>query len=221
MNVAIYCRVSTKKETQNPETQLIPCNRYCKENNYTIIDTYIDKKSGRNVKRPAFQKMMKDALYHKFDLILVWKMDRLSRGGIRETYNILDKLKRYGINVISITEPFLNTNNPTSDLILAVLSWASEMESKNISERVSAGINRWEKKHNKKWKSKEWDKNKAIELRKQGLGWRSIEKEMHKLGYHITFAGIRKELLKMGMPKGVNLPCKKSTDNKTSKKRRC
>jgi DNA invertase Pin-like site-specific DNA recombinase len=222
MNVAVYCRVSTKKDTQNPETQLIQCQRYCKDNNYQIIDTYIDTCTGRNIKRPAFQQMMKDALYHRFDSIIVWKMDRLSRGGIRETYNILDTFKRYNITVISVTESFLNTNNPTSELILAVLSWASQMESKNISERVSAGINRWEKQHNRRWKSKEWDRNLAIKLRQNGMGWRSIEKEMRSRGYSITYQAIRKELLKQGFAKGDNIPgVKQPSEKKQSDDKIC
>jgi len=209
--VVIYCRVSTKKEEQNPEMQITACKRFCEQNDLEVVDTYVDYISGRRAKRPQLTRLYKDALYRRFDKVVVWKMDRLSRGGIRETFNAIDKLKSYGIPVVSVTEPFLNTDNPTSDLILAVLSWASEQESKNIGERVKAGIERWKKEHpGMRWRGKDWDIEKAVELRKQGLGWRSIEKELRKDGYDVTYMGIRKELLKRGFERGVNLPLKKS-----------
>ena len=215
----IYARVSTGKDTQNPETQLLPCKRYCAERGYQIIDTYIDRTSGRNFKRSQYQRMMKDALYHRFDKIVVFKMDRLSRGKIREVLNVLEKLRGYGVTVESVTEPFLNTDNPSWDLILSIMAWCANMESQRISERVTAGISRWEKEHNKRWKSKEWDRELAIKLRQQGMGWRSIEKEMRRLGYDITYQGIRKELLNQGFSKGENLPGVKQPDrNATDKK---
>jgi DNA invertase Pin-like site-specific DNA recombinase len=216
MRVALYARVSTKKDTQNPDTQILSCKRYAEQNDHQIIDTYIDRKSGRNINRPDFIRMMKDALYRRFDMLIVFKMDRLSRGGITETLNLIRKLKGYGVTIHSITEPYLNTDSPTSELVMAVMSWASQMESIKISERVLSGIERWEKEHGKRWKSKEWDINKAIELRKKGMGWRSIEVEMRKDGYDITYAGIRKELLKRGFEKGDNLPSKKPTDEENN-----
>jgi DNA invertase Pin-like site-specific DNA recombinase len=211
MRIAVYVRVST--EEQNPENQLLVCKKYCKDNGHEIVDIYIDKKSGRTENRPEYTRMMKDALYHRFDCVIVWKMDRFSRGGIKQVYKAIDTLASYNIKVYSVTESFLNTeNNPTAELILAILSWAANMESKLIGERVKAGINRWKKENpNKRWHSKEWDIDKAMELRKKGLGWRSIEKELQKEGYTITWAAIRKELIKRGFERGVNLPHKKST----------
>ena len=145
--VGIYARVSTKKDEQNPETQLIACRKFCKDKGWIVVEEFVDHISGRNIKRPRLERMNKEAQYHRFDGVIVWKMDRLSRGGIRETYNAIDRLKKYGINVYSVTEPFLNIDedNPTGELILAVLAWAAGQESRNISERVSAGIQRWKK----------------------------------------------------------------------------
>ena len=208
--VALYARVSTNLDEQNPDTQLIVLREYCQRNNFAIINEYIDTKTGRNVSRPNYQRMLKDALYHKFEVILVWKMDRLSRGTIREVLNILHKIKSYGVDVISVTEPFLSTDNPSSDLILSVMAWCANMESKRIGERVTAGIQRWEKEHGKKWRSKEWDVDLAMKLRQQGMGWRSIEKQLRKKGYDITWAGIRNKLLELGCEKAINLPSKKN-----------
>lgn len=217
MRVAVYARVSTTKETQNPETQLLPLREYAKRNDDTIVEEYVDRKSGRNIKRNGYNKLMKDALYHKFQKIYVWKMDRFSRGKIIDVLNVLEKLKGYGIDVESITEPFLNTNNPTWDLILSILSWSANQESKRISERVSAGAYRYKKEHGKHWKEKEWNVDKAIKLRRQGVGWRSIEKELRADGDDISWAGIRHRLLQMDeFNKGDNIPIKKESIKKTS-----
>ena len=210
MKVALYARVSTKKEEQNPETQLLPLREYAKRKNDEIVDTYVDRSTGRNVKRKEYQRLMKDALYHKFEKIYVWKMDRLSRGRIIEVLKTLEKLKGYSIDVESITEPFLNTTNPTWDLILSILAWAAHLESERIGERVSAGAYRYKKEHGKHWKAKEWNVDKAVELRKQGKGWRTIEKELRKDGDDISWAGIRAKLLELGFDKGINIPSKKN-----------
>jgi len=219
MKVAIYARVSTKKDEQNPEMQLIACRKFCKDKGWTIVEEFVDRMSGRNVKRHRLERMNKEAQYRRFDSVVLWKVDRLSRGGIRETYNAIDRLKKNGVNIYSVTEPFLNIHedNPTGELILAVLAWAAGQESRNISERVSAGIQRWTKENpGKRWRGKKWDIEKAKELRMQGMGWRSIEKELRMDGANISHAAIRKELLNQGFEKGVNLPSKSSTD-KTDK----
>lgn len=201
MNVAVYVRVST--DDQNPEMQINSCRKFCEEKGYSVIKEYIDKKSGRTEKRPQFQQMKKDAIFRRFDTVVIWKMDRLTRGTIREVVKILEWFSNYKINVVSVTEPYLNTDNPSSELILLVMAWCANIESKRIGERVKAGIKNWtEKNPDKRWRGKEWDIGKAIELREQGVGWRSIEKILRDDGCDITWAGIRKELIK----RGINLP---------------
>jgi DNA invertase Pin-like site-specific DNA recombinase len=213
---AIYTRVSTTE--QDVEAQLLACRKYCDEHDYHIVDEYTDKKTGRNEKRKDFQRMLKDATYRRFDVLVLFKLDRLSRGTIREVINILDRLKSYNVQVISISEPYLNTSpdNPTSELILLIMSWCASVESKRISERVSSGITKWKADHpNKRWCGKDWDIDKALSMRKQGASWRTIEREINKDGHIITMQGIRKELLKRGCEKCVNLPSKKKAPSDT------
>lgn len=221
--VAVYVRVSTKKKEQNPKTQLLPCRRFCKAQGWQVVEEFTDRMSGRNQNRPQLTRMYKEAMYHRFDAVVVWKMDRLSRGGIKETYNALDKFTKYRITVHSVTEPYLNTDGPAADIILAVIAWAAGQESKDISERVKAGIDRWQKENpEKRWRGKDWDIKKAVRLRRKGMGWRSIEKELRKDGADVTFTAIRKELIKHhGFEKGVNLPSPKVTGKPKPKKRGC
>jgi len=208
MRVALYCRVSRKE--QNEAMQITACKKYCAEKDYTIHGTYIDKSTGRNTRRPRFEQMRKDALYRKFSVVIVWKMDRLTRGTIKEVHEILGEFRRFNVVVESVTEPFLNTDNPSWDLILSVMAWCANMESKRIGERVTAGIDNWKEKNpGKRWSGKDWDIYKAIVLRQQGLGWRSIEKCLREQGADISWAGIRKELLK----RDINSPAEKHTQD--------
>ena len=148
MNVALYARVSLdeskdSKKYQDPENQLTQLRDFCKAMNYTIINEYTDKMSGANPARPQFRKMMHDALMRRFSGIVVWKLDRFSREGVINTLSYIKNLKERGIWLKSMTESWLDTGQEgVTDIILAVMAWASAEERKKISERTKAGIAR-------------------------------------------------------------------------------
>jgi len=151
--VALYVRVSkdekdeNKKRYQNPENQLQPLRDYCKLYEYEIYKIYTDKMSGANPARPAFRKMMNDAMLHRFSGIVVWKLDRFSREGIIPTMAYIQKLKDRKVWLKSMTESWLDTSQEgITEIVLAIMSWASAEERKKISERTKAGIARLKKK---------------------------------------------------------------------------
>lgn len=156
VKVAIYARVSldeSKKSRrfQDPQNQIEPLKTFCKAFGWEIVEVYVDKMSGANPARPAFRKMMKDAMLRRFMGIVVWKFDRFSREGIMPTMAYIEKLKRRGIWLKSQTESWLDTSQEgITDIILAVMAWASAEERKKISERTKAGIAR--KRKAGKWK---------------------------------------------------------------------
>jgi DNA invertase Pin-like site-specific DNA recombinase len=147
--VALYARVSmdeTDKENrqfQDPDNQLVPLREFCHSFGYTIVSEYIDKMSGANPARPEFRKMMQDAMLRRFQGIIVWKLDRFSREGIMPTMSYIKQLKDRGIILKSMTESWLDTSQEgITDIVLAIMSWASAEERKKISERTKAGIAR-------------------------------------------------------------------------------
>jgi DNA invertase Pin-like site-specific DNA recombinase len=148
MKIALYARVSMDEKEddrrfQDPENQLKPLREFAKAFNYEIYDVYIDKMSGANPARPMFRQMMQDALMRRFSGILVWKLDRFSREGIISTMSYIKQLKERGIWLKSMTEGWLDTSQEgITYIVLAIMSWASEQERKNISERTKAGIKR-------------------------------------------------------------------------------
>jgi site-specific DNA recombinase len=98
-SVAIYARVSTDK--QKVDMQLNELRQYAARAGLTIYKEFIDQNhTGANTKRPAFTAMMDAASKRKFDLLLVWKLDRLSRS-LKDLINTLDELRNLNIDFVS------------------------------------------------------------------------------------------------------------------------
>ena len=142
MKVAVYARVSSEKQDTDLSisAQLRALREYAARNNYEIASEFIDEaETGRTTKRPAFREMISLARRPKrpFDAILVWKYSRFARS--REdsiVYKAL--LKKNGVQVISITEPFDNT--PTGRLLEAIIESLDEFYSDNLGEEVTRGM---------------------------------------------------------------------------------
>ena len=143
MKIAIYTRVSKSDESQDPQNQLNPLRDYAKTLNGEVVGEYIDLASGGRSDRENFLRMLEDADKHKFELLLIWSLDRLSREGISNTLGYLDRLKRNGVAVKSHQEDWLDTRNGSlGQLLIAIFSWVAEQERKRISERTKAGLDR-------------------------------------------------------------------------------
>lgn len=78
--VAIYCRVSTLNGHQSPELQLNDLRPFAESRGWSLVGEYIDQGvSGAKDSRPALNRLMADAKQRKFDVVLVWKIDRWGR----------------------------------------------------------------------------------------------------------------------------------------------
>lgn len=149
MKVALYARVSLDegkedRRYQEPENQLEPLRHWAKTQGWQIIEEYVDRGSGADPNRPQFKQMLTDAMMMRFQKIMVWKLDRFSRENLSNVIGRIQKLRERKIGVISLTESWVNTgeDNPMSELVLAVMSWAASEERRKISERTKAGIAR-------------------------------------------------------------------------------
>lgn len=143
MKVAIYARVSTKDKGQDTENQLIQLREYSKRMDWEVSYEYAEEVSGSGkVARPKFDEMMLGAYQKKFDLVLFWSLDRLTREGVYKTLEYLQKLVGYQVKWKSYTEPFLDTTGPAGELIVMLLAWIAKQERLRLSERVKAGMAR-------------------------------------------------------------------------------
>jgi site-specific DNA recombinase len=145
MAVALYLRVSTEeqRERQSIATQNDFALRYCALHQLQIHQTYSDDGVSGTVPvelRPLGQRLLEDAQLHKFDQLLIFKLDRLGRD-TRLILNTVAELEKHGVRVRSMTEEF-DTATSTGRLMLTLLSGFAAHERELIRERSMAGSNR-------------------------------------------------------------------------------
>lgn len=140
MKIGIYCRVS-KDDGQDPQNQLQPLRDFAKALNGEVVSEYIDLASGAKSDRENFLLMLDDIDKHKFDLLLIWSLDRLSREGISTTLGYIDRFNRAGVGIKSLQESWLDTRDEgLGKLMIAIFSWVASQERKRIRERTLAGL---------------------------------------------------------------------------------
>ena len=137
--VGTYARVSSAD--QNPDTQLVHLREYCQRMGHQIIEEYIDEGfTGSNDKRPAFERLLGDMRQDKFDMVIVWKIDRVGRS-LQNLLNFLQELRNKQIDFISTTEA-IDTSTPHGELIWQVLGAFAQYEKALIVARTKAGLER-------------------------------------------------------------------------------
>lgn len=128
MATAIYARVSTDtQDHQNQMPELLACNPKIQ---------FVDYASGKSGDRDQFQAMLQAAERREFDELVVWSLDRLSRGGPFETLTYLDKFSKLGITVRALHDDMNN------ELLVLIKSWMAKQERLRISERTKLGLAR-------------------------------------------------------------------------------
>jgi DNA invertase Pin-like site-specific DNA recombinase len=138
---ALYARVSTDDKGQTPENQLEPLRRHCREQGWQWIE-YVDFESGRKADREQFRRMLEDAEQGKFNIVVAWRLDRLTREPMKRVLGYLERLEKAGVKFKSLTEPFLDTTQPFADVLFALFSWVADLEVKTIQARIKAGLDR-------------------------------------------------------------------------------
>jgi len=175
--VAIYARVSTDK--QKVDMQLHELRQYVARSGWTVFEEFIDQNAtGGNTKRPAFQAMLAAARQIKFQILLVWKLDRLSRS-LKDLIITLDELGSLGIDFVSYDNR-LDTSTPTGKLVFQIVGAVAEFEKDIIRERVVAGL------ATARQKGKRLGRpplpphiyDQAVAMRAQGLSFKKIGKAL-------------------------------------------
>lgn len=139
--VALYARVSTMDRGQDPEVQLVELRAWAARLEATeIVGEYVDQASGSKADRKALAQLMRDAHERRFDTVLVWALDRLSREGIGPMLQHIERLRSAGVRLRSFRDPWLDTDAPTTPLLIAVLAWVAAQERERIRERVRSGM---------------------------------------------------------------------------------
>jgi len=141
---AIYARVSTKNNGQNPETQLIALREYLQNRGWSLTAEYVDHGiSGSKDSRPQLDRLMKDTRARKLDVVIVARFDRFARS-TRHLILALEEFQSLGVDFISLNES-IDTSTAMGKMVFTVLGAVAELERNIIRERVTAGLRRAKK----------------------------------------------------------------------------
>lgn len=113
---------------------------YAKSKDYTEFEYYIDGGySGKDLNRPAIQRLIEDCKNHKLDAVFVFKLDRISRSQRDTLYLIEEVFNKYDVSFISMRENF-DTSSPFGKAMIGVLSVFAQLERETILERTRIGL---------------------------------------------------------------------------------
>lgn len=176
--VAIYARVSTANNGQDPKMQTRELDEYCERRDWKVVGEYVDTGiSGAKDSRPELNKLMADAHRRHFDAVVVWRFDRFARS-VSHLLRALENFKALGIEFVSLSEQ-VDTSTPTGKMVFTVLGAVAELERSLIAERVKAGL------RNARAKGKRLGRPRVLvdatrigALRAHGRSWREIVAEM-------------------------------------------
>jgi DNA invertase Pin-like site-specific DNA recombinase len=135
--VACYLRVSSRAQTL--ETQFDAVTRASTARGDHIATVYEEKVSTRvpASQRPELARLRMDAQAGKISKLYVFRIDRLTRSGIRDTFELVDELRRHGVELASVADGF-DVQGPGGEIVLAVMAWAAHMERHALRERTEA-----------------------------------------------------------------------------------
>lgn len=139
--MAAYCRVSSR--SQDLETQRNAIERAAAARGDVIVRWFAEKRSARSLARPELTNLRRAAMAGELTRLYVFRLDRLARSGIRDTFEVVEELRSAGVDLVSVADGFA-LNGPAAEVVLAVMAWAAKMERLAINERVSAARDRLE-----------------------------------------------------------------------------
>jgi DNA invertase Pin-like site-specific DNA recombinase len=140
MKIAIYARVSTKDKGQDTENQLVQLREFAGKQGWQVTREYVDRETGSTSERAEFRQLFVDASQRKFDLLLFWSLDRLTREGVLETLQHLNRLTSYGVAYKSFTEQYFDSCGIFKDAVISILATIAKQERVRLSERTKAGL---------------------------------------------------------------------------------
>jgi DNA invertase Pin-like site-specific DNA recombinase len=163
---------------QNVQPQIDEMREYCVRRGLQITGEYSDHGvSGSKDSRPALNRLMADANSRKFDVVLVWRIDRFGRS-LKHLVNALAELGAVGVAFISLRDN-LDLGTPTGRLMFQIIGAMAEFERELIRERVIAGQQR------AKGRGTRFGRPRAIvdverirAARAKGTSWQAIAQEL-------------------------------------------
>lgn len=232
MRVGLYPRVSGHEQEDNysiPE-QIDRMKKYCESKDWMVHKIYTDSVySGSNMDRPGLKEMIRDCENGKLDMVLVYKLDRLSRSQKDTMYLIEDVFEKNGVGFTSMTENF-DTSTPHGKFIVGILAVFSQLERSRITERTMMGKD--SRAQEGKWHGGRWipigydydngllipNEYEAMQVREvadlflKGTPVRTIERIMAKRGYRHKHGEWEAKTIRRVLSNPVNVGMIKNRD---------
>lgn len=142
MTVGAYVRVSSR--SQNEATQTEAIKNAAAARGERIELWFAEKRSAKTLDRAALTYVRELARRGEIRKLYVFRLDRLTRSGIRDTLMVVDELRSHGVRLVTVADGF-DIEGPAADVVLSVMAWASQMERLALGERISAARARVEK----------------------------------------------------------------------------
>ena len=139
--VVIYARVSTDEQTAENQTQAL--ETWAARRGFEVVEIYQENETAWKAGHQKELKRLLDGAYkRKFEAVLVWSLDRLSREGALAILSLVNKLQQFGVSVYSYQESWTEAPGQLGEVLYSLTGWVARMESERRSERTKAGMSR-------------------------------------------------------------------------------
>ena len=157
MRAYVYCRVSTEEQSRDDHYSLhnqeVRAKDYAKAKDWRIVQVKKDVGSGKNTERPGFQDLVSCIKKREIDLVIVYRLDRLSRN-VGDIYDTIDLMNAHDVEFASITEGF-DTTTAMGRAMLGFAAVLAQLTREMIAENVKDGLLR--RAESGKWNGPKWN----------------------------------------------------------------
>ncbi|MGJ7587649.1 cassette chromosome recombinase CcrC [Staphylococcus shinii] len=143
--IALYSRVSTSEQSEHgysvKEQEQVLIKEVVKNFPGYDYETYIDSGiSGKNIEgRPAMKRLLQDVKDNKIEMVLSWKLNRISRS-MRDVFNIIHEFKEHGVGYKSISEN-IDTSNASGEVLVTMFGLIGSIERQTLISNVKFSMN--------------------------------------------------------------------------------
>ena len=176
--VVIYARVSTNE--QNCDRQVAELEQVVKNNNWELVDEYVDEGYSRTTStRPELDRMMKDAFVRKFEMVITLELSRLG-ASLKHMIEVVDKFKEKKIQLFIVNQQ-IDTSSATGYMFFSIMTSIANYERELISERVKSGLENARRKGivlGRKTNLTPEVEEQIIQLKSEGVGYNTLAKRL-------------------------------------------
>jgi DNA invertase Pin-like site-specific DNA recombinase len=173
--VALYTRTSTNDGRQDHDNQLFLLRQFAAGMKWTVAAEFADSHSGAYDRRPGLEALMRKAARRGFDVVLVFDLSRLTRGGPAKAFEYISRLATSRVEFWSMTEEHFRTSGVAGSLLIAIAAHIAEQERTTMQHRIKAGMDRARRAGKRVGRPfASLDRDKVKKMRAQGKSIRDI-----------------------------------------------